>query len=82
MPTPGVPKVRRRAADGATAGTPPLRFAPGGAPLRHVGRPLGHRTAASFFASRTLPDPVGASVRSLRRAPSSCLRLRLRQKGM
>jgi hypothetical protein len=74
MPTPGVPKVRRRAGDGATAGTPPLRYAPSGAPLRHVGRPLGHRTAAFFSPSRIFSSPVGASVRGLRRAPSYCLR--------
>jgi hypothetical protein len=70
MPAPGVPKVRRRAGDGATAGTPPLRCAPDGAPLRRVGRPLGHRTTASPLPSRILRNPVGATVRGLRRAPS------------
>ena len=74
MAAPGVPKVRRRAGDGATAGTPPLRCAPDGAPLRHVDRPLGHGTAASFSRSRILPNPMGATVRGLRRAPSYCLR--------
>jgi len=57
MPTPGLSKVRRHAGDGVTAGRPPLRSAPGGAPLRRVGRPLGHRTAASDSVPASSPIP-------------------------
>ena len=74
MPSPGVPKVRRRAGDGATAGTPPLRCALVGAPLRRVGRPLGHRNRCFESVSHILQNSVGATVRGLRRAPSDCLR--------
>jgi hypothetical protein len=82
MPAPGVPKVRRRAADGATAGTPPLRYAPGGAPLRRVGRPLGHRTAASYLIPASSPNRWAQRFAAFAGLPPTASGLGLRQKGM